>query len=73
MTSRFVKKLMADLIETNSPALGRWKLDTNKSTKLKIDMANTDHCGTCTFRIVDKKLKEVVKLHSVYYPKTSLK
>jgi len=63
---------MADLIETNSPILGRWKLDTNKSTKLKIDMANTDHCGTCTFRIVNKKL-EVIKPHSIYYPKDSLK
>ena len=63
---------MSDIIESNTPILGRWKLDTKQSTKLKIDMANTDHCGTCTFRIVNKKL-EVVEPHQVYYPKNSLK
>ena len=72
MSSRFIKKLMSDVIESSTPILGRWKLDTNKSTKLKIDMANTDHCGNCTFRIVNKKLV-VIKPPQVYYPKDSLK
>jgi len=73
MSSRFIKKLMTDIIESNTPILGRWKLDTKQSTKLKIDMANTDHCGTCTFRIVNKKLQEVIKPSQVYYPKDTLK
>jgi hypothetical protein len=32
----------------NYVILGRWKIEKNlKSTFIKFDYANTDHCGTC--------------------------
>jgi hypothetical protein len=27
--------------------IGRWKLSNNKSTNIKVDQANEDHCGCC--------------------------
>jgi hypothetical protein len=65
--------MISDIIKTNSPLLGRWKLDTTNSTKLKIDMANVDHCGTCTFKAVTKKLEKNSKEYPLYHPKNSLK
>ncbi len=37
--------------------LGRWERTTHVKNNLKIDMANIDHCGTCSFL----EIKEVEK------------
>jgi hypothetical protein len=29
--------------------LGRWALTDMKKNKIKIDWANIDHCGTCSY------------------------
>jgi hypothetical protein len=47
-------------LKTDLTLLGRWKLDNFKQTKLKIDMANMDHCGTCLFK--ETRPKELPKL-----------
>lgn len=44
------------------PKLGRWSMDDNKKTELKIFYANEDHCGSCVEQIKDtndeiKKIK----------------
>jgi len=33
----------------NSNILGRWKLENNSKTFQKVDYANVDHCGTCSY------------------------
>jgi hypothetical protein len=33
---------------TKTP-LGRWNIDNHKQTKLKIQYANEDNCGTCQY------------------------
>mgnify|MGYP000933106359 FL=1 len=40
--------------------LGRWNIENNKQTKLKINYANEDHCGSCAEYVVLKR-----ELHSV--------
>jgi len=54
--------------------LGRWERTDRTTNKIKIDWANTDHCGTCAYTSVPaKSTKEqgaLVKL-SVVRPKTS--
>jgi hypothetical protein len=30
-------------------ALGRWCLNDRSKNNLKVDMANIDHCGTCSY------------------------
>ena len=41
--------------------LGRWNLDNHIQTKLKINYANEDHCGSCAEYIVQKQQLEIVK------------
>jgi hypothetical protein len=31
--------------------LGRWCLNDKSKNNWKIDMANTDHCGTCSYNL----------------------
>lgn len=31
--------------------LGRWCLNDKSKNNWKIDMANTDHCGTCSYEV----------------------
>ena len=39
------------------PILGRWcNMDKTKNN-LKVDMANTDHCGTCSYDAIKKNHK----------------
>jgi hypothetical protein len=66
MSFRFVNKIISDLVKIEPPLLGRWRLDTTKSTKLKIDMGNIDHCGTCNFKVLGKKIEEATKEHNHY-------
>ena len=42
--------------------LGRWNLENNKQTKLKINYANEDHCGSCSEYMAIKQ-----QLHTVKY------
>ena len=39
------------LSRTNKTALGRWECTGSKENKIKIDWANVDHCGTCSYKI----------------------
>jgi len=42
----------------NITALGRWNLDyCQKRIKNKVDLANEDHCGTCSQYKVKKEKK----------------
>ena len=41
--------------------LGRWNLDNHTQTKLKINYANEDHCGSCAEYIVQKQQLQVDK------------
>ena len=42
----------------HTPALGRWNLDyCQKRIKHKVDLANVDHCGTCSQSQVKKTNK----------------
>jgi len=44
----------------NITALGRWNLDyCQKRIKNKVDMANMDHCGTCSQHKVQKEKKPI--------------
>jgi len=35
--------------------MGRWTIDSNKKTDLKIDLSNEDHCGPCGQYMLEKK------------------
>ena len=35
--------------------LGRWTITDMKQNKIKIDWANVDHCGTCSYEKPKKK------------------
>ena len=41
--------------------LGRWNLENHTQTKLKINYANEDHCGSCAEYIVQKQQLQVDK------------
>ena len=43
---------------TKRPMLGRWCLHDTTKHSWKADMANIDHCGTCTLSKVTKATKE---------------
>jgi len=49
---------------TPTPLLGRWERTNHNQNKIKIDLANTDHCGTCTYspRIPKKPDQELHEL-----------
>jgi len=61
------RRLIRIFIATRDPSvLGRWSLTDMKKNKIKIDWANIDHCGTCSYEPVkkdnDKKELIVVKI-----------
>lgn len=60
MPTRMIQRYISRIFKRDLTLLGRWKLDNFKQTKLKIDMANMDHCGTCLFK--DNRVKELPKL-----------
>jgi len=41
--------------------LGRWTITDMKQNKIKIDWANVDHCGTCSYEIPKKKTEDKSK------------
>lgn len=52
--------------------LGRWCRTTDIQNNIKVDWANTDHCGTCLFKktsesqlVVQKEVKSVIRLPSI--------
>jgi len=46
--SIYHKAFQQNLIAQKKPIqLGRWNMNDNKKTNIKIDYANEDHCGTC--------------------------
>jgi hypothetical protein len=42
------KQIISRLFSVKTPVLGRWCLIDKTKNHWKIDMANIDHCGTCT-------------------------
>jgi len=50
------RRLIRIFIATRDPSvLGRWSLTDMKKNKIKIDWANIDHCGTCSYETPKKK------------------
>lgn len=47
--------LIRRLLRSNKTALGRWECTGHKENKIKVDWANVDHCGTCTYKSEPKK------------------
>jgi hypothetical protein len=60
--------------------LGRWNLSCDRSTAIKVNWANVDHCGTCskeelnikyvdcnTSPIIEPKLEEVFYCADAFY------
>lgn len=48
--------------QENKLLLGRWNIDyCNKKIGNKIDLANEDHCGSCSEYMLDKLSKEICK------------
>jgi len=51
---------------TNKTMLGRWERTNRLQNKIKIDLANTDHCGTCHYVPYVPKLKlKDLELHEL--------
>lgn len=50
------------LSRTNKTALGRWECTGPKDNKIKIDWANVDHCGTCSYKIQEPKKIENIPI-----------
>jgi hypothetical protein len=56
MIKNIIRYLQA-LKSSSPPLLGRWcNIDKSKNN-WKIDMANTDHCGTCSYDAIKDKYK----------------
>ena len=57
------RKLIRIFITMKEPSvLGRWALTDMKKNKIKIDWANIDHCGTCSYEA--KKKPEIPQVKS---------
>ena len=62
MIERIIRSMFR---HTPKPLLGRWERTSTHQNKIKIDLANTDHCGTCTYsprvpKKPDQELHELV-------------
>jgi hypothetical protein len=53
---------------TPKTLLGRWERTNHNQNKIKIDLANTDHCGTCTYSPRIPK-KPDLELHELVHKK----
>ena len=50
------RKIFRIFVITSEPSLlGRWTITDMKKNKIKIDWANIDHCGTCSYETPKKK------------------
>ena len=56
-----------------TPMLGRWCITGNRKNNWKIDMANTDHCGTCVYMPQKKPVAVVEKTTSNLEPNAANK
>ena len=54
------RKLFRFFVIREPSLLGRWSLTDMKTNKIKIDWANIDHCGTCSYEV--KKKPEVIEI-----------
>lgn len=70
MSYTLVRSIISKIKLYNSPdhlvLLGRWQInDCNKTRNIKIDMANEDHCGSCSHyrlkQIMRNKLADIRK------------
>ena len=46
-------------MNNNKISLGRWSIENNNKTGLKVHYANEDHCGTCADYIISKQNKTI--------------
>lgn len=60
MYNRLIQMLFKNV---NKP-LGRWERTGRIQNKIKIDLANTDHCGTCHYTPYVPKPKDL-ELHDL--------
>jgi hypothetical protein len=44
-----LRRILNHLRTAEPPLLGRWCLKDKSKSDWKIDTANTDHCGTCSY------------------------
>ena len=44
-----IERIFRNLREIKLNPLGRWCLNDKSKTNWKVDMANIDHCGTCSY------------------------
>ena len=50
------RKFFRIFVTSREPSLlGRWTITDMKKNKIKIDWANVDHCGTCSYETPKKK------------------
>jgi len=58
------RRLIRIFIMTKKPSvLGRWTITDMKKNKIKIDWANVDHCGTCSYEVKNKpEIIEVIEV-----------
>ena len=57
-----LKRLFNKLREIQPSPLGRWCLMDKSKNNWKVDMANTDHCGTCAYEETSTSKKQVQTL-----------
>ena len=55
--------LILRILRSNKTALGRWECTGHKENKIKIDWANIDHCGTCSYKSEPKRLDNIPIKH----------
>ena len=48
-TTQMLRRILNHLRTAEPPPLGRWCLKDKSKSYWKIDTANTDHCGTCSY------------------------
>jgi len=61
MYNRLIRMLFKN---TDKTMLGRWERTDRLQNKIKIDLANTDHCGTCHYTPYVPKPKDL-ELHEL--------
>lgn len=62
-----LRRILNYLRATETPLLGRWCLKDKSKSNWKIDTANTDHCGPCSYE--NLKAPTIKKNEPVTLPK----
>jgi hypothetical protein len=57
------RRIFNTLRGIHPPPLGRWCLKDKSKNNWKIDTANTDHCGTCSYE--NKKPSTIVNIEEI--------